>query len=406
MSSPFRRRTLITLVTVTALSFGLALLLSVFDDGLGGDPSTGSDTFSVSALGHAAWIEMLDHAGVPIVVARSARREGQEGLLVVAEPELDEETMDAVVRRIRSSSAALIVLPKRLGVRDRRRPEWIRGVTTVPADQVDTLLERLEVDARVIRPTDGLRLGRWSGSDRPTLSDPQLLTSVEGVETILGGPDGVLLGRVRFRARPVLILSDPDIIANHGLHRGDNAAIALRAVRDAASAGTVAVFDETVHGFALERSIWRELFRFPLAFATVHAALALILLLWAGMVRFGTPELVPPELGEGRRALIDNTADLLAYGGHSAHALRRSFDRAVDDVLARYGDETLRRRERLAAVEAIAAQRGVTVDVRRIAADVSNVVAVAGRRGASARRIVAIARRVHAWRRETLDGTR
>src|SRR6185436_16030104 len=110
---------------------------------------------------------------------------------------------------------------------------------------------------------------------------------------------------------------------NHGLARGDNAAIALAAIEAERPVGGVVVVDETLHGHVAAPSLWRELFDFPLSLATLSVLLALAFLLWAAMGRFGKPRPDTRPLGAGKRYLIDNTAELTRHGGHAAHALER-----------------------------------------------------------------------------------
>ncbi len=122
------------------------------------------------------------------------------------------------------------------------------------------------------------------------------------------------------------VLSDPDVMANHGIGLGDNAAfmLALFGAMDRAGAGMPVVFDESVHGYSLRRSSpLRLLFAFPLVVATVLAVLSALLLALAGARRFGSPDRARRRPGFGKESLIDNSARLMAYAGHGRSVLRR-----------------------------------------------------------------------------------
>jgi hypothetical protein len=78
-----------------------------------------------------------------------------------------------------------------------------------------------------------------------------------------------------------------------------------------------------MHGYAQTPSLLRTLFEFPLVLATLQVLVCAVLVVWAAMVRFGPRRDAPPPLAPGKDFLIRNTAALLHYGGHHAHALRR-----------------------------------------------------------------------------------
>src|SRR5207245_1471038 len=114
----------------------------------------------------------------------------------------------------------------------------------------------------------------------------------------------------------VLVVADPDLVNTAGLGRGSNAAIARHLFVDVLGAKGLVV-DETLHGFSHAPSIWGELFDFPLALVTLHLAAVAALAVWAALGRFGKAQKVPPRVAPGKRALIENTAALLGYGGHA-----------------------------------------------------------------------------------------
>jgi hypothetical protein len=289
--------------------------------------------------------------------------------------------------------------------------EYAKGFITFvsPADEssVQRVLDAAGLpDAKLVRLREGQTASNWSDpwQAAPELANAQLLRSPQ-LEPIVSADQGVLFGRIRQDDREVYVLSDPDVIANHGLLHGDNAHLAVMAAANAAPPGASVVFDETTHGFEMRRSLVREMFSFPLVLVPAHVALALAVMLWAGMTRFGPPRRVAAELAAGRHTLIENTADLLAFGGHAGHSLARYFKRAVE--LVGRGAGPAGGDDAMEAARRSSARRGATEDVDALAEEVRAVVGAGGRRGAAAteRRALATATRVHAWRREVLDGT-
>ena len=63
----------------------------------------------------------------------------------------------------------------------------------------------------------------------PVIDYPQLIESARLNPTIWSG-DGILLGWLLYGDQKIWILSDPDILSNHGLARGDNAVLTMRLI--------------------------------------------------------------------------------------------------------------------------------------------------------------------------------
>jgi len=71
------------------------------------------------------------------------------------------------------------------------------------------------------------------------------------------------------------VLADPDVIANHGLARDGNAALAVAVIGRLRAGNGGVVFDETVHGYvAKPANPFMLLFRFPFVVATAQGLLA------------------------------------------------------------------------------------------------------------------------------------
>jgi hypothetical protein len=172
------------------------------------------------------------------------------------------------------------------------------------------------------------RLGPKPSVDAPV----QVIRSDRLRPIVAAGPD-ILLGEISGRNRRLWVLADPDVMSNHGLGREGNDLFAVALVNELRQGAAAVVFDETVHGFVSRPpSPFRLLFEFPFAFVTVQGALAVVLLLWATIARFGAPETAPPPLSAGRQQLIQNAAALLAYAGHHQVMVRRYVQATIRDV--------------------------------------------------------------------------
>jgi hypothetical protein len=408
VEGPFSRRALAWLVGVGASSLGLALaLLATGAPESAEVASAGADAYSRSALGHRGFVALARAGGVPVLVSRydSGRRAGSSGVLVIAEPRLPEADPNRarrLARMLTEARTALLVLPKWTGSEDPARPGWIGEASALPAMDVRRVLSAAGVAARLVRET-GTGSERCEGLESPvTLPRPQLLApTTERLKPLVSCPGGLLLGIEEREGLRLFVLSDPDLLANHGLGRGANAQAAGAIVALARAGEKALVLDETLHGHERVPALWRELFTFPLLPAVVQAALAALALLLAGLGRFGAPVEAGLGIAPGKGVLIENTAFLLRSAGHSGHTLGRYFDATVAEVAravhAPPGAGPSEIRELLAAA---ARRRRVSVDLRTLEEQVERV----RRQEAAEAAVVSTARRVFRLREEMLRG--
>ena len=211
----------------------------------------------------------------------------------------------------------------------------------------------------------------------------------------------MLLAEVAVGGRRLLVLSDPDVLANAGLAKGANAALAVAIVDHLRPEGGAVIFDETLHGHELVPSIWRELFTFPLVVLMAQGVVVLLILLWAGMGRFGSPERPTPPLEPGHRFLVENTAELLRYRGHVETVLPTYLDNALQGARKALGAPSdLQGVELEAWLDRVAASRGAERRIERLRRQTNAAVSPRHRAG----RVLDAAREIHRWNQEILHG--
>jgi hypothetical protein len=259
----------------------------------------------------------------------------------------------------------------------------------LPASVPAGVFDELDVELEVVRPA-ALQLDVNASGLTPRLAEPQLVRG-DALASRISGPDGVLAGVVDDGERRWLVVADPDLVANHGLAGGENAALALALIEEFRAGGRLIV-DETVHGHTLEPSVWNELGRFPLSLVTLSAALVLGALIWSASRRFGPPLAAPPALAPGKQFLVDNTAALLAHGGHSAETLARYHQACLADVA-----KALHARPEDVPALARARELPAELDPEQLAREVASAPKPA--------RALAIAVRLHRFRQEMIHGS-
>jgi len=399
---PFRRAALVGLVALSAASLLGGLLLAILAPEDKGPRSLVRPTArGRGALGHRAFVELLRRLDVRAVVGGASRPEPGTAL-VVAEPSLSHERGPAEGARLRqllqAAPRALLVLPKWTGKPDPARRGYLASAELLPAAAPAEVLAAAGIEGEVARAAESIAGSAWSGELHgvPDLRSAQLVVSKD-LQPVLASNGRLLVGERSTPGGKLLVLTDPDLLSNHGLRRGDDASLAVALIERLRQGGPVR-FDESFHGGAHDEGPWRALLRFPLALAVLQALLAGGLLLWGGMRRFGAPLPADPPLAAGKAALIDSMAELLRFGGHSAHALDRYLRSSLQEVAA--------------ALHAPGELRGGALDawLDRVAARVrvpgiETLRREVGRASSSPAALVETARRIHLWRTRMLHGS-
>ena len=405
LDTVFSRKAVIALVVVGVLSFATAVGFAVFGKGVGAKPSARADAYSRSAIGHRGFVELLRQYDVPVVVSQhdSGNRAGDSGLLIVAEPLIaaGDTSAEAELRAMLSQAGtSLVILPKWFGTPDSERPDWVGEVYLLEGAEVLPTLQAVGVAPQTVLT----RCSSWSASGfdlQPSLAAPyQLLVRSDDLIPVIACEDGSLLGQITSGTRTRYLLSDPDLLSNHGLDEGDNASLAL-AIVDQLRAGGAVVFDEIMHGYRNEPGVWNTLFEFPLVIATIQVLFSAALLLWAATGRFGAPLRGRPVLEPGKDFLIRNTADLLRFGGHSSHTLRRYLKTTVRAVARDLHAPPHLTGAALASwLDRLGEIRGLAVTLHGLEAEVE---AAAAQK--SHRRALLAANRIFRWRQEMTHGS-
>ncbi len=399
--APFATRTVWWLIAVGALSFAGASIFTVLDDRV---RSTAADTFSVSAIGHRALVETLERLDVPVIVSRyrSAEKARSGTVLVVAEP-TNRALSDAEFESLFDAPNVLYVLPKRRGEPADDNPAWLRSVDWVDLGDVERALRVVHSGGRIQRHDGRVRWATNRLGPNPEIDQPQLIAS-GSLRPIVAGDGGILVGETRRGDSRIWVLSDPDILANHGLASGDNAALVVALLDGLRRPGGAVVFDETHHGFVQRPSLWRSAFRLPFAIVSVQALIAMAVLMWAAAGRFGAPVPVPKPYKSGKAALIDNAANLVETGGLTGDVFARYVASVQRDVARRlHAPRRFDARELVDWLDRIGRARGLDETLGTLIREADDLM---HRARADDARFLRVARRLNRWRQEMIDGPR
>jgi hypothetical protein len=399
----FSPRLLIAWIAGAVLVFVISLYFMGGGE-LGGPDTAGTSTFSRSAIGHEGIADVLQQLSIPVVKSRadSLDKLSAGSVLVIAEP-VHSSQVEGMVRALLKAKTVLLVLPKWVGLPSPQKPGWLEKAGEGPLRDAQWALSLVAPRGEVTRERGSMAWTTNALQIDPSLDTPTQLVRGDRLRPIIGAAQGMLVGEISDRDHRIWVLADPDVIANHGIANGSNAALAVAMIRRLAGGEGGVVFDETIHGLLVRTSSpFMLLFRFPFVVATVQVVLAAVLLLWATLGRFGAPQIVPPPLSAGRQGLLQNMAKLVEFTGHQDVMVRRYVQETIRDVASQlHSPRELSGNGLIAWLQRVGRARGVSVDCEAVLLEAADP-ATAQRRHAAT--LVRLARAIHQWRGEIIDG--
>jgi hypothetical protein len=403
MSEPtFPRRLLVGWIAGAVLVFAISLYFMGGDE-LGGPDTVGPSTFSRSAIGYEGIADVLQQLSVAVVKSRSSSLDklSPGSVLVIAEPMHTAQT-EETIRTLLKAPTILLVLPKWIGLPSEEKPGWLQKVAQAPPADARWTLNLVAPRGEVVREAGSIAWTTNTLQIAPNVDAPVQLVRGDRLRPVIGAMQGMLVGEISDKDHKIWVLADPDVLSNHGIARPDNAALAVAMINKLGRRDGGVVFDETVHGFLVRTaSPFLLMFRFPFVVATAQGLIAALLLLWATLGRFGAPQIAPAPLSAGREGLLSNMAKLVEFTGHQDVMVRRYVQETIRDVAAQlHAPRELAGSALIAWLKRVGLARGVAIDCEAVLLDAET--ATARRRNASL--LVRLARDIHQWKGEIVDG--
>jgi len=402
--SPFALRTLLILIAVGGCAIAGIVYLSLYGKDFGEPNTVEPSIYSRSSIGHKAFLETLRRLGVPIQVSRfnSAAKTGDGGLLIVAEP-TDNEENDELLHKLDHLPQVLFVLPKWRAAPDATDPRWAGAIELLPDEAVLDIYMKVMGKATLVRREGTIILPAAQFGGALKLTRPQYIVDGD-LKPLVFGPDGIVLGQYTFGNRRLWVLSDPDLLSNQGIDEGENAGIAVAIIKALQQKGAPVVIDETVHGFGERPELLHKVFQLPYVIVTITGLLAVVLVIWAGSLRFGAAQKSEAVLAAGKGSLIRNAADLLSLGQSTGMVLTNYLRLATGEAMRELrGPNGLDETGQTAWLDAQAQRRGVA---RRLGPLRDNALQIANTRKPDSRLVVRLAVDIDQWKQEMLNGTR
>ncbi len=366
-AAPFTPRAATALVVGGIVLFFIVLWL--IGSGMGNRQLNNGQAHAGSKglTGYAAFVNYLGARGYRTTTVKAAAALRQPGALVLTPPAyVDVKALDRIVTGHRGLGPTIIISPKwNASTPSARRkdgkPGWVvlQG-TALPGwegfyDDITLALDK---------PRTATAGPTWQGAglsgrmpDRTALVSGRgtrlvPLVREQGSGRILAayigdGGDYPALRGIAMAAEPdfdpdeahgdypVVFVFDPDLVANYGMSRPENALLGERIIAAALEGEDRSVaFDLTLNGFGRSRSLLTLAFEPPFLAATLCLMLAALVLGWRAFNRFGPAALGTRSLAFGKGPLVANAAALIRRTRRS-HLIAEPYADAVQARLVR-----------------------------------------------------------------------
>lgn len=396
-------RLAVLLVAISAGSLLGLMLLFAYAPDLRSESSNGGDTISRSAIGFAGLKELLSLSGVATELDQGPlSRPDTKPSLVILTPEAGTVARD--LTEYEYIAPTLIILPKWLVMAQIPREDWVSKSGKLPEVQIAGMLSGIAPRVTLVtRPGSAKNIDVILGPAALAGLSPFILPHVEELRSI-GGAKSLLIARnygpvlvlAHHGGQPVYILSEPDLMNDHGLSDQATARAALMIIAQLQQGNGPVRFDVTLNGFGRDPSLLRAIFQAPLLGATICALLAALLIGWHAASRFGAPIEPGRVFARGKKMLAANTADLLRMMGREGAMAARYVQSARDMALARLGVRRASAPEQNELLAIIERGNGLDVTYAELTQE-----AEGARTGADLQRIAA---KAYAWRKGITRG--
>ncbi len=392
----FNPVTAIWMVLVGVFAFSALIVLATYAPDLRSGDNADAHALSHSAVGYAGAVELLKDARQTVVVSHSRLDTAHTEGLLIATPPPGAELKD--ITALRFGGPVLLVLPKWEAIPNPFHRGWVANAAPIDLTHLPKtgILTTFSLARRpgVVSPRLLARADPFALNEVITAGPVEQLQSIQapGYIPILADDTGAVI-LARDPKANLYILSDPDLLDNHGLKSLLTAQAAGRIVGALKAADGPVIFDVTLNGFARERSVMRLLFDPPFLAVTLCLFFAAALAGFQAACRFGATRRSGRVFALGKEALADNTAALIRLtgrehrmGGRYAELTRAIAAKAVGAPRDLTGDALTQFLDRMGA------QRGAHEKLGELTALIG---------GADDReRTLAAAKRLFRWRLE------
>jgi len=407
-NSVFSHRTIIIMVICGVLLFVGSFTVALSNRSAG--ENNQANSYSPSALGHQAFIELLNTIGIPTRSSRYATLDKARtaSLLVIAEPP-NRALTASDVKKIMSAPNILLILPKRQGDQandnpDLQNPNWVSFQLLLTKAAVQKIARKFIKKSRIMRSQSKPVWRLTIGNIKPTVKNPQFIKS-DQLTPLISSNKGIFVGQYKTGSGTLWVASDPDVFTNFGLGQSDNAVFATKLIETIRQGDGPVIFDEILHGFEIKPNFWGSMFQMPFLIATITAIMSIALLLWAASGRFGAARPPKPVLAPGKTGLIENTVHLLSFGSFMPSLMLRYINLVTDDVKQDLNaPASMTPTATRQWIEQLEKTHNTTISMAEMTSEIHTLQHV--KKATNAKKIMGFTRDIILWKQEIINGSK
>ena len=324
----FNPATMLLITAIGSLAFIAMLVLGAYAPDLRSGHNGGSHALSNAATGFSGLVRMAAETGRRPVIVRSQSDLKNQDLAVIT-PDHGSADLSKILET-RGLRATLIVLPKWLTMADPKNNGWVRVLALLPQSDPE----------RTLYPSTPLKITRSkSHGEALVISAPAAppdlhflapavvqTMSGNGLQPLITTSQGQIV-LAKLSGANLYVLSEPDLINNHGMGDERQARAALALLDYLNGHGNVGIlFDVTANGLGRSKSPLKLAFDAPFLAVTLTVFAAMLLAAWQALIRFGPVQSRERAIAFGKSALVNNSAALIRKAGRETHLGSRYVD--------------------------------------------------------------------------------
>jgi len=407
-NSLFSQRTMIIMVISGVLLFVGSFTVALSNRSAG--ENNQANSYSPSALGHQAFIQLLNTIGIATRSSRYATldKTRSASLLVIAEPP-DRALTSNAVKKIMAAPNVLLILPKRQGDQandnpDLQNPNWVSFQLLLKKITVQKISQKFIKKSRITRSQSKPLWRLTLQNIKPTVNNAQFIKS-DQLTPLISSDKGIFVGQYKTKSGTLWVASDPDVFTNFGLGQGDNAVFATRVIETIRQGDGPVIFDEILHGFEILPNFWGSMFQIPFLIATITAIISIAILLWAASGRFGPARSPKPALAPGKTGLIETTVHLLSFGSFMPSLMLRYINLVTGDIKQDLNAPTaMTPTANRQWIEQLEKTHNTTIKIAELTSQIHTQQHV--KKTTNAKKIMSLTRDIILWKQEILNGSK
>lgn len=369
----------------------------------------GTHSYSYSAIGHHALLEIAREAGFKIVTMHRffhLQGGGMQTILFL-EPNPDywqNYTMQSLQSNMESmldkGSTIVIACPKwRYSGKSRQNSLWIEKKILLSEKEAQSIFYDLNLPLTISRSESNINSveEHWeNGQIRKIYTETLQVLNGRNLSPLITTTTGeILVGSLLCRRGTIVVISDPDLFQNFSIGKEDNGVIMLSLLAFLTQGNKTLWVDEISHNLGRPPSILGELLAYPTLCITLQILLCLAFLAWMVGVRFQTPFPIPRQ----NRSLQEQTrafANTISSGNKHHYFFQKYIHSVIMELIEFYpSTASLSFSQKVEYLDQIGKSRNLPHSIKKMY--------IQSQKMSGIRTIIHLVKGIHQWKQQMIS---